>query len=138
VDKNEGIINNWNSLGICCIGNFDEETMPILQFNSLVTLLKSLNRKYEILKTSIFKHSSLVATACPRKNFPFESTLQEVYMDPKIYPDVSEKDWYYKPVKFCKDKKFMNGDEFGFRPDDKVTRAELAATIYKVFHQEES
>lgn len=49
------------------------------------------------------------------------------------YPDVPEKAWYTKYVKYVTDLGLMKGYEDGtFRPNNHMTRAELATVITRL------
>ena len=63
---------NYNSIsiGICFEGNFENEKMNDLQFNSGIALIKDLRKNYP--NTQIKGHKELHPTACPGKNFPLE------------------------------------------------------------------
>lgn len=65
--------NNYNSIGICAEGNFENETMPEAQKNSLIELVSYLKGKYGISK--VLKHSDVNNTACPGKNYPFNEIV---------------------------------------------------------------
>lgn len=63
---------NQESLGVCCIGNFDETDMPEAQWNALVSLVADLARRYAISAEFIIGHSDVVSlsqeatpTRCP-------------------------------------------------------------------------
>ncbi len=60
---------NYNSIGICAEGNFQNEKMNDIQKNSLKELVSYLKQKYNIDKVE--GHSGVNATACPGSNFPF-------------------------------------------------------------------
>lgn len=64
---------NYNSIGICAEGNFENETMPEAQKNSLIELVSYLKEKYGISK--VLKHSDVNNTACPGKNYPFNEIV---------------------------------------------------------------
>lgn len=64
---------NYNSIGICAEGNFENETMPETQKNSLIELVSYLKGKYGISK--VLKHSDVNNTACPGKNYPFNEIV---------------------------------------------------------------
>lgn len=64
---------NYNSIGICAEGNFENETMPEAQKNSLIELVSYLKGKYGISK--VLKHSDVNNTACPGKNYPFNEIV---------------------------------------------------------------
>lgn len=61
---------NYNSIGVCAEGNFETDTMPEVQKESLKELVAYLKNKYNI--TKVQKHSDVCKTACPGKNYPFE------------------------------------------------------------------
>lgn len=67
---------NLNTIGVCLLGNFEETKPPTVQVEALISLLLKLVRDYEI--ASIKKHSDIVATLCPGKNFPFQVILNEL------------------------------------------------------------
>lgn len=64
---------NYNSIGICAEGNFENDTMPEAQKNSLIELVSYLKGKYGISK--VLKHSDVNNTACPGKNYPFNEIV---------------------------------------------------------------
>lgn len=65
--------NNSNSIGICAEGNFENETMPEAQKNSLIELVSYIKNKYAIEK--ILRHSDVNNTACPGRNYPFNEIV---------------------------------------------------------------
>lgn len=59
---------NTGSLGICFEGNYMKETMPTVQYNAGINLIRYLFAKYGVLP--IYGHKDLLATACPGDKFP--------------------------------------------------------------------
>jgi N-acetyl-anhydromuramyl-L-alanine amidase AmpD len=67
---------NYSSIGICCEGNYDEETeMPEAQRQALVWLCKDIRERRGI--TRIIPHSSVSRKTCPGVHFPFDQIVQE-------------------------------------------------------------
>ena len=63
---------NERSVGICVVGNFEEEHPTLRQIESLNALLDYLkNDKLRGQNISIKKHKDLAATLCPGRNFTF-------------------------------------------------------------------
>lgn len=65
---------NRVAIGICLVGDFENGGAPKEnQFESLVSLVQYLSRKYNIPSSNILEHKDIhqKATACPGKNFPF-------------------------------------------------------------------
>ena len=60
---------NYNSIGICAEGNFENETMSDAQKNSIKELVAYLKNKYKI--KTVVRHRDVGSTACPGKNYPF-------------------------------------------------------------------
>ena len=70
---------NSHSIGICVVGNYDEEEMPEAQKNAVIELIKYLKGKYPI--TKIIRHSDVNNTRCPGKNYPFEEIVAKANGD---------------------------------------------------------
>ena len=64
---------NYNSIGVCAEGNFENETMSEVQKESLKELVSYLKNKYDINKVQ--KHKDVQNTSCPGKNFPFDEVV---------------------------------------------------------------
>ena len=122
-----GKINNDNSIAICVSARLDQEFMTDAQWLSLVNEVKYQSK---LLNLKIVKHSDVVATACPGKNFPFKRLLKEIKM--KLYDDVDEKHWSYPAIDYVTRAGIMAGDENGFRPQDPITREEVAQVIFNL------
>lgn len=60
---------NYNSIGICAEGNFENEQMSDVQKNSIKELVSYLKNKYNI--SIVQRHKDVSSTACPGKNYPF-------------------------------------------------------------------
>ena len=60
---------NSRSVGVCCIGRYDEETMPQAQLNAAKQVQAYLKSLYPGAATK--RHKDVNATSCPGKNFPF-------------------------------------------------------------------
>ena len=58
---------NYYSLGICCVGNFDEEEMPKLMWQTLVHQLASYCVAWKLDPAAILGHKEVEDqnTACP-------------------------------------------------------------------------
>ena len=57
------------SIGVCCIGRYDIETMPLAQLNAAKQVQAYLKGLYPGAAKK--KHKDVNATSCPGKNFPF-------------------------------------------------------------------
>lgn len=60
---------------------------------------------------------------CPSNNFPFELIINSLKVP----------HWATGAIDFCERNGLMVGDERGFRPNDTVTRAELACVVQRIF-----
>lgn len=61
--------NNSDSIGICFEGDFQRESMPVVQKKAGKELVAYLKKKYNISKVQ--RHKDVGSTSCPGKNFPF-------------------------------------------------------------------
>lgn len=64
---------NSKSIGICLVGNFNEDTLTFKQMNSLVFLVNRLKEYYDISNSHILGHGQVkgASTDCPGKKFPW-------------------------------------------------------------------
>ena len=65
---------NFLGLGICLVGNFEETDLPAPQFDALVTLTRSLMRRYDISPAKVGLHGNIdgESTKCPGRLFPHD------------------------------------------------------------------
>lgn len=68
---------NTCSIGVCCEGNFDFDTMPEVQKNSTIELCKYLRGHYPAIQ-EIGPHKKYFNTACPGTNFPVTEIISAV------------------------------------------------------------
>ncbi len=65
---------NFLGIGICLIGNFENNGVPEKQFEALVSLTKNLMSEHSIPAQNVVFHGKIEgeSTKCPGKNFPFD------------------------------------------------------------------
>lgn len=61
---------NEHGIGICLIGNFEQDAPTPRQLESLRRLVGYLKSEYGIPTERVLKHGDLKATACPGRKFP--------------------------------------------------------------------
>jgi len=72
---------NRISIGICLVGNFEEENEPTNnQLESLTSLVNYVAKRYKIPESNVIMHNQVVqkGTACPGKNFPYKQLIDRV------------------------------------------------------------
>lgn len=72
---------NRTAIGICLVGNFEEDNKPTKnQFRSLVSLVDYVSKRYKIPESNVIMHNQVVqkATACPGKNFPYKQLISKI------------------------------------------------------------
>ena len=80
---------NYNSIGICFEGNFEEEEMPEAQIEAGKWICDYIRKQYPGI---IFKgHRDFNSTSCPGKNFKFDEIVNGQPVEPVNAP-VSPKD----------------------------------------------
>jgi len=60
--------NNVQNIGICLIGNFDEEKPTKAALDKLRQLIDNLRSKYKIARSQVLTHQELKKTECPGRN----------------------------------------------------------------------
>ena len=64
--------------------------------------------------------------------------IEDMVYEDISFSDVNEWDWYYPYVVYCKRAGIVNGDENNqFRPDDKITREDIAVIIYRAVFEKQ-
>lgn len=68
--KSPGNEYNEHGIGICLVGNFEEERPTTAQLESVKRLVGVLKFEYQLTGEQIVGHRDVKATACPGKYFP--------------------------------------------------------------------
>jgi N-acetylmuramoyl-L-alanine amidase len=63
---------NTKSIGICVVGNFDEDELPREALEILLELCRSLMDIFEIPVEHVKRHSDYADKSCPGTRFPWE------------------------------------------------------------------
>jgi murein DD-endopeptidase MepM/ murein hydrolase activator NlpD len=68
---------NKNSIGICLVGNFDNEKPTALQMERLTLLVQALMKRCQLSSSALKTHQqiNIVHTRCPGRNFPLQRLL---------------------------------------------------------------
>lgn len=71
---------NQHGIGICLVGNFEEERPTRRQMAALLQLVRRLSGAYGISRSRIFEHQEVRPehTDCPGLRFPFKSFLSQL------------------------------------------------------------
>jgi hypothetical protein len=69
---------NEQGIGICLIGNFEEQPPTPKQIDATRDLVRQLAKRHAITRERILRHSDIQATACPGRQFPWERVLADV------------------------------------------------------------
>ena len=60
--------NHSNNLGVVCLGNFEEQSVPPALLAALERLLRDLQKRHKIARKQIFTHQELSPSLCPGKD----------------------------------------------------------------------
>jgi len=73
---------NQKGIGICLVGNFDNERVSGQQLTSLVWLVRQLQAKYKIPASHVLRHNEVPGkrgkTDCPGRKFPSASFRKQI------------------------------------------------------------
>jgi N-acetyl-anhydromuramyl-L-alanine amidase AmpD len=121
---------NNRSIGICLVGNFDEDRPTEAQMQALVQLCKDIMQRYNIPAKNVLGHRETGAKkTCPGKNFDmnaFRKMLEGKSVEKKDY----EGHWAEEYIKKAINAGYMTGYPDGsFKPDNPITRAEFARVL---------
>ncbi len=67
---------NQHGIGICLIGNFEEEQPSAAQLASVKRLVSVMKHEYGIPSDEVIAHRDVKATACPGRNLPIAEISQ--------------------------------------------------------------
>lgn len=69
---------NYNSIGICFVGNFDNQPVPEGQWQAGLKLVRWLCSHYGIVKAAVYGHRDFANKTCPGKLFDVEKFRREL------------------------------------------------------------
>lgn len=72
---------NRIAIGICIVGNLEEEMLTPRQFDSLYQIVLYLSKRYNIPLPNIIMHNQVTqkkGTLCPGRNFPYNELIQVI------------------------------------------------------------
>ncbi len=127
-----GHTTNWNycSIGACFEGDFESEQMPEAQIEAGRELIEDIVSRYPSIV--IGRHSEFGQTACPGKNFPFDSIVSAKNAEPQKDAEQTEapSEWAKSACEWAAGKGlFLGGSDGSFRWHEAVTREELAVIL---------
>jgi hypothetical protein len=70
---------NEHGIGVCLIGNFNEQAPTTRQLAAVTSLIKSLSQQYAISRERIVRHADVHATLCPGRLFPMDGVLANLF-----------------------------------------------------------
>jgi len=75
---------NEEGIGICLVGDFMKGVPTKRQMDSLVRLIKRLQKDFDIPVTNVLGHREIneKSTLCPGDNFPFEELITRLQCEP--------------------------------------------------------
>ncbi len=66
---------NDSGIGICLVGNFENEPPTPLQMAAVKRLVRDLSHRYGIGTENVLRHGDVKATDCPGHQFPFDEVV---------------------------------------------------------------
>ena len=70
-------VHNANGIGICVIGNFEQDVPTKKQLQASEELISHLANRYHIPARLVIGHRDVKPTACPGKNFPLQDVIRK-------------------------------------------------------------
>jgi len=134
---------NLISVGICFLGNFNTDKMPVAQLNAGVKLIKTLQETFNTTPLNILRHKDIVSditgrinsTECPGKNFPYTEIIKAITTEAP-FADVGNAYLYLYELQILKDLGIIQGDTNGnFNPGEYITREEAMLIAYRILQQ---
>ena len=76
---------NQHSIGICCVGNYDETDVPEVMLAKLIPLVRSLMRTFSIGMAGIKRHADFAPKTCPGTRFPMQALMSALSRELNIH-----------------------------------------------------
>ena len=70
---------NDSGIGICLVGNFENEPPTPLQMAAVKRMVRDLSHRYGIGAENVLRHGDVKATDCPGQQFPFDEVVDELH-----------------------------------------------------------
>lgn len=70
-------VHNANGIGVCLIGNFEQDVPTNNQLQAVEKLISQLATRYNIPARLVIGHRHVKPTACPGKNFPLQDVIRK-------------------------------------------------------------
>lgn len=129
---------NYQSIGICLVGNFNSYEPTQKQWTALVGLCSRLMYQLNIAPSHVIGHKEVPlyapnapSTDCPGSKFPLAKLRQELSGVRSDYAG----HWAEKAIRQALSLGLLQGYPDGtFRPDQAVTRAELAVALVSIYN----
>ena len=71
---------NHESIGICCVGDFDKEEPPQEVWEACLSLVRYLMVLYGLLKDDVYGHRDFAVKTCPGKRFDMDKFRADLNM----------------------------------------------------------
>lgn len=129
LDTDTGVHNNadgmnFKAIGICLLGNFQNEEPTKEHLETLSKLIREIANKYDIRRENVTMHRDHKATACPGENV---AKIFDTILDNAYEPEAAEiPDWAKEGYELSAEAGLLTGDP---RPQRQITEAELV-TIF--------
>ena len=69
---------NQRGIGVCLVGNFEEDYPSPQQMANLVALIRELQQLCDVPSENVVLHSHIRDTECPGRNFPYYEVLAQL------------------------------------------------------------
>ncbi len=75
---------NGHGIGVCLIGNFEDNKPTVKQQQAITKLLRQLTAQYQLGPKSIIGHNEVKQTFCPGRNLPLQQIIKDA--NPGLFP----------------------------------------------------
>lgn len=116
---------NFKSISVAFFGNFNEELLDKKQFDLGVITISDLVKRFNIKFEKILKHSDIVNTSCPGKNFPFEELKKKII-------NITKDDWKKESIVFAKERGWIKGEHNSNEDVDMGTVLTVLKNFYDI------
>jgi len=71
------VVHNANGIGVCLVGNFQEQPPTDRQRKAVTELVTQLSDRYDIPARLVIGHDTIKPTLCPGRHFPLHDVIRD-------------------------------------------------------------
>lgn len=121
---------NRDGIGVCFEGNFENETMTVVQLEAGVKAIAALMKEFNVPIANVGPHSKWTATDCPGKFFPLTTIMEKLQPKSGVIANPAVPKWQVEAFENFIEKGYINSpDSWRKQLHEQITVGEVFALL---------